>query len=79
MGNREENLSKLRSLKSEKDKRMKRKQVIDAELRDLSQQLQKKVIVFWQNMLLSTGYIGFLINQLSHSKLDFSFWWITIV
>ena len=46
MGNREENLSKLRSLKSEKDKRMKRKQVIDAELRDLSQQLQKKVIVF---------------------------------
>lgn len=59
MGNREENLSKLRSLKSEKDKRMKRKQVIDAELRDLSQQLQKKVIVFWQNMLLSTGYIGF--------------------
>lgn len=43
-GNREELLATLRILKGEKEEKMKRKQVIDAELKGLSQQLQKKVL-----------------------------------
>ena len=59
-GSREELLAKLQTLKSDKEGKMKAKQVIDAELKTLNQQVVKKVS--WFSCLLKQQMLFCSVN-----------------